>query len=378
MSKLLPVALGAFVLGATLVPAAALADYAHEPFFEQTVPESQAFGLETIGNKLLLATTFPAPLDDDLVDQLEDMSGPDLARFFGTLQSKNRKLAASLTKALDAVATAASDGKDASAAVRTAQGLLAKAYDTVLDKKLRDEPSFKAGVMANLLLDSVSEGYEDAVEEHDPWAYADGWAALQRVKQLWAELKPLGTTERQADGQEMIDALDKLFPSSTPPKSMDIATGDDAEVPAQRLGGIMEEISNSSLYPDRDLSRLTAHLADVTAKACTSYAKGRDAIGAEGLHAAYDHYSSHVAETAGLVEPELQKKVSALFGKLIGVKDDDDDDANADAPRGDDDAKSVAAKDDDDDDAIVIPKSPVKACGQLKQAFTDLKTTFSD
>jgi hypothetical protein len=367
MSKLLPFALGAFALGATLLPADALAQYAHQPFFEQTVPESQALGLETIGDKLLLATTFSAPLDHELVDQLDDMTEADLGRFFGTLQSKDKKLASSLSKALDAVADTAGDGKDAADAVKTAQALLAKAYDTVLAKKLRDDPSFKAGLMVNLLL------ADNGVSEGD---YSDAWAALQRVKQLWSELKPLGTAQRQADGEKVIEELDKLFPSATPPKSMAGRTDDDAEDPAQRLASIMEEVAGSDLYPDRDLPRLTGHLADVTAVACTAYAKGRDKIAAESLYAAFDHYSGHISETAGLVEPELQKKVSALFGKLINAKDDDDDDAKDDDAK-DDDAKGGNAKD-DDDDAIAIPASPVKACGQLKQAFVELKTAFGN
>ncbi|HEY4200621.1 MAG TPA: hypothetical protein VGM83_08665 [Devosiaceae bacterium] len=396
MSKHLSVVLGAFALGATLLPTTAFAQqYTHDPFFEQTVPQSQAYGFEMIGMRLALAQKFAPPYDDEFVEQIESMSGADLARFHGTLTAASSDLASSLSDALEAVEDAVNNGKDASAAAKSAQNLLSKAYDAVIGADVRKQPSFEAAVLVNLLLadNGVSEGYGEAVENQDPWEYPNGWAALQRAKQLWADIKPLGTAQRQTDGQEMIDALDKLFPNAGPPKSVAGWNSEDAEDPAQRLSGIIEEVADSNLYPDRDLPRLSDRLAEVTSQACEAYTAGDDEIAAEDLFAVFDHYQSHLYDPAGLFAPEVRGKISALFGSLIATGDDEDDEAAtaegsddqaAVAPDTDDKAvaggeeDNAAATDDDDqaEAAVEIPDSPVEACGELKQGFIDLKTAF--
>jgi hypothetical protein len=362
MSKPIRLALGAVALGATLLPATAFAQYTHDPYFEQTVVQSQAFGLEVIGLRLALAEKFAPPFDDELVEQIESMTGADLARFSGTLGHHDPELASSLADALDAVEDAVGAREDATAVVKNAQELLAKAYATVIGTEVTDAPSFKAAVLVNLLLaeNGVAEGYEEAVENREPWEYPNGWAALQRVKVLWTEIKPLGAEQRQTDGQEMIDALDALFPDAGPPESVAGWNPEEAESPAQRLSGIVEEVADANLYPDRDLPRLAGHLSDITAKACEAYAAGDAAIAAESLYAAFDHYQSHLYDTAGLFAPEVQDKVSELFGALINAGDDDDDDEAAPAAA-------------DDGEAEV---EPAVACGELQQGFVDLKTAF--
>lgn len=263
MIKRLSLSFSVIALSAALAPSAGFAQYSGDPFFDNTVAMSQAYGLESIGLRLDLATTFDVPYHEELVETIEDVTGAPLERFEGTLAAANPELAQSLRDALEEVADAAEDGEDPSEAIEEARALLAEAYDVVIPADLRSTPAFTGGVIIQLLLaeEGVAEGYEEAVEENEPWEYPNGWVALQRVKVLWGEIEAEASEQHAADALEMIAALDELYPVAEPPESVAGWNPEEAEAPAQRLGGIVESVVDANLYPGRNGGRLAGHLA---------------------------------------------------------------------------------------------------------------------
>jgi len=358
--------IAALALGSVCLPASAFAQYTNDPFYDHTVQLSQAHGLESIGLRLDLAAAFTAPYDGELVETIEGMTGTPLARFNGTLAESNPELAQALAAALHEVSEAVEDGVDATAAIAEARELLEQAYSAVISVTLRDDPAFNGGIIINLLLaeEGVAEGLEEAVENNEPWEYPNGYVALQRVKALWQEIKGTATEERLGDGQEMLDLLDTLYPQAEPPTSLAGLNPEEAEGPAQRLGGIVEEVVNADLYPGRDLPRLVTHLAEVTAAACAVYPEQAE-VAAETIYAVYDLYAAHVEQVAGMFAPEVQDEASELFEQLIAAGDDDDDEAAEGA------ATEGAVSADDD-----VALSAVDACGELAEAFAGLKSAL--
>ena len=360
--------IAALALGSVCLPASAFAQYANSPFYDHTVELSQAHGLESIGLRLDLAAAFTAPYDDELVETIEGMTGAPLARFNGTLTQSNPELATALAAALHDVSEAVEDGADPTAAIAEARELLEQAYSAVISVALRDDPAFNGGIIINLLLaeEGVAEGLEEAVENDEPWEYPNGYVALQRVKALWQEIKRGASEQRLADGQEMLDLLDTLYPQAEPPESLAGLNPEEAEGPSQRLGGIVEEAVDADLYPGRELPRLVTHLAEVTAAACAVYPEQAE-VAAETIYAVFDLYDAHVDKVAGMFAPEAQEQASELFGQLIGVGEDDDDEAAEGAVTAE--TAPAAA---DEDDAL----SATDACGELAEAFAGLKTAL--
>lgn len=355
--------LTAVAMASTCLTGAALAQqYANSPFYEHTVALSQAYGIEAIGLRLDLAEAFSAPYDDELAETIEGVTGTDFQRFAGTLGANSPQLAEALTAALGEVAEAVETGTDVTEAVIEARALLAEAYAAVIPPEMRDQPAFKGGVIINLLLaeGGVAEGYEEAVENSEPWEYPNGWAALQRVNALWEEVKGSASAERLADGQEMLDLLDTLYPEAQPPASVAGLNPEEAESPSQRLGGIVEEVTDADLYPGRDLPRLMGHLAELTTAACAVYPQN-DAVASETVYAVHDLFATHLEDVSGMFAPELQEHASELFGALIAAEDDDDD------------AGEAAAGDEGEDDDLL---STTDACAELATAFAELRTVL--
>jgi len=361
--------LAALAMGSVSLPGMAFAQYGNSPFYDHTVELSQAYGLEVIGLRLDLAAAFSPPYDDELAETIEGVTGAALARFSGTLEDRDPELATALAAALDEVAEIAEgeSDEDPAEAIAEARELLEQAYAVVIPAELRDQAAFKGGVIINLLLaeGGVAEGYEEAVENNEPWEYPNGWAALQRVKALWEEVKDSASAERLADGQEMLDLLDTLYPEAQPPAVVAGLNPEEAESPAQRLGGIVEEVTDADLYPDRDLPKLMGHLAEMTTAACAVYPQNAD-IAAESIYAVYDLFATHLADVSGMFAPELQENASELFGSMIVAEDDDDDDDGAAS------AEDEEEDDDGDDDQL----SGTDACGELAEAFTELRAVL--
>lgn len=365
MTKRFHLSISAIALSVAMLPSAGFAQYSGDPFFDNTVALSQAYGLESIGLRLDLASTFDVPYDDELVETIEGVTGGALERFEGTLAAADAELAQNLRAALEEVAEAAEEGEDTSAAVEEARALLAQAYDVVIPQDLRGTPAFTGGIMIQLLLaeEGVAEGYEEAAEGNEPWEYPNGWVALQRVKALWSEIEADASEQHAADALEMFEVLDGLYPEAQPPESVAGWNPEEAEAPAQRLGGIVETVVDANLYPGRDAARLSGHLVTLAGEACTVYDED-EAVARETLYALYDLYDGELAGVASLFVPEDEETASDMFGILIGAGDDDDDDDDAGAE----------ADDDDDDDDVTL--SGAEACGELQTALTNIQGAF--
>ena len=352
----------AFAAGATFAPAAS-GQYAGDPYFDDTLAQSRALGLEMIGSGLRLAEALDPPFEEELAEVLESMTGADFMRFGGTLAARDPALASELAAALGAVQEAVASGDDPAPLVAPAQDLLTRAYDTVIERETRDSAAFRGALIADLLLveGGVAEGYEEAVE--DVWEYPRGWAALGRVEELWSELEPLATEQRREDGREMVAALRDLFPDPGPPDSVVGWNPEEAEAPAQRLAGIVEEVVNANLYPGRDLPRVARHLSEVTRQSCEAYAAGDGAVGAEAVVAALDQYENHLADVVGLFAPELHAQAEALFAILVPVGDDEEGEEGA--------AEGQSDADAPDEDASLSPEA---ACGDLSRTLADMSS----
>src|SRR5690606_9280149 len=360
MTKRFHLSISAIALSVAMLPSTGFAQYSGDPFFDNTVALSQAYGLESIGLRLDLASTFDVPYDDELVETIEGVTGGALERFEGTLAAADAELAQNLRAALEEVAEAAEEGEDTAAAVEEARALLAQAYDVVIPQDLRGTPAFTGGIMIQLLLaeEGVAEGYEEAAEGNEPWEYPNGWVALQRVKTLWSEIEADASEQHAADALEMFEVLDGLYPEAQPPESVAGWNPEEAEAPAQRLGGIVETVVDANLYPGRDAARLSGHLVTLAGEAWTVYDED-EAVARETLYALYDLYDGELAGVASLFVPEDEETASDMFGILIGAGDDDDDD----------DAGAEADDDDDDDDVTL---SGAEVCGELQTALTNI------
>ncbi|MDA1132188.1 MAG: hypothetical protein O2905_03070 [Proteobacteria bacterium] len=317
-------AMAAAAMAATVaVGGPVAAQYTHDPFFTDTVLLSRAIGLEMTERRLVLALTIPPPDNFQLIEQMLAMTRIDCARFGSTLAARDPELARTLFAALQEVEMSIRMGADAARAAAAALPLVARAYELLVDPAMRESPQFKAAVMAELLLadGGVSEGYEEAVWE--PWSYASGWSALQRIDALWRDVAPLATPARRAYGEREIDALHALYPQPQPPQPFVGRNPEEAENPSQFLVGLLEEITDTNLYTARDLPRLAAHLRTVLAPACESYDDA--GIAAEVVRAVHVQWDTHRGNLMALIAPEVQTAVDAAFRGLIVVEVDDDE-----------------------------------------------------
>src|SRR5690606_17594834 len=182
------------------------AQYAAAPHFEWTVLQSQAYGLELVAQRLRVVAAFEAPLDDDLLEQVEAMLESDAPRFLGTLAKRDAALADALVKALEEVEERAEEGEDANDAVAEARALLERAFDVVVPVGVRRAPAFVGALISDLSLGEggVAEGYEEAADD-ELYEFSSGWAALQRVKELWAQIAWAADVGQRADVQEMLE-----------------------------------------------------------------------------------------------------------------------------------------------------------------------------
>jgi hypothetical protein len=288
------------------------------------------------------------------------MAGEHFARFGGTLAKRDPMLAEALATALEKVAEAADQQEEAGPAVATAQSLVEDARVAVMAPEILQAPAFKGALRVDLLLaeGGVADGDEEAAAG-EPWGYQGGWAALQRVAALWAEIEPLATDGRRADAQEMLAALQVLYPDPGPPVSVLGWNPEEAEVPAQRLAGIVEEVVDANLFPGRDFARLARHLGETARTSCDAYASGEEEVGAEGVFAVFDLYHGELGGTASLFAPEEHERVMDRFGLLIGVEGDRDD--------------GVAdAGDAEEDESRIETLSPVDACGNLFETLLEI------
>lgn len=321
-SKRLRLPLFALLIAAVGLLPLAQAQYAADPFFEEAMRQSRAYGLEMTRLRLALVEAVEAPLHEDLVEQVEKMLERDATRYLGSLRAADAELASALVGALEEVTERAEEGEHDAAAVGEARRLLGQAEAALFGGSTRTSPDFIAAVMADLILadDGVAEAYEDAVEEGEVWEYSNGWAALQRTEELWLDLSLFATAQQRADVEEMLAQLAELYPSPIPPAEMS-ANPEEAEAPAQRLVGLLEEVSNAALYSGRDLPLLAGHLAALSAEACELYGAGEDELAVEYVNAVRDPYRKSLRRLLDLLDPELHATIAGHLDALTGRED---------------------------------------------------------
>ncbi len=353
-------AIGALLVGLAVGPIAS-AQYTGAPFFEWTVLQSQAFGLEMVAQRLRIVEALEPPLDTELGEIVEMMIGPDFERFGATLAGRDEALAAQLHETLKEIVEAVEEGEGVGKLLPVARQLLTQAYDLVVSPTIQHLAAFKGGVMAQLLLaeGGVAEGLEEAFLEQ--WEFANGWAATQRVKVLWQDIDELASDQRRADVEEMLALIDSIYPTPEPPETFAGIDPEEAEVPAQRIVGILEEVVDAELYSGRDLLRLVSYLVELARPACQSYEAGEDELGREVIYAVFDHYGEMTGLGAliGLFAPDVNETVMAAFEGLVAVEDDDDGDGEDGAGMG------GAGNADDGDDEM----TGAKACNQLVEGL---------
>ncbi len=333
-----------------------------EPFYEHTLDLSRAFGLGMVERRLSLVERHQ-PLAYELFVEITEMAVADFGRFGGSLRAKDAALHQELFGALWAVVKAIQTATDAPASIAKARELLARSKDLLIDPALARNEAFRAAMAIDLLV--AGEGVGEAFEEMfiSPWQYANGVVALERVKEHWATIEGRAGETAKTEGRAALATLDDLYRTADPP---DVRarrlTAEDAEAPAQRLAGIIEEVVAADLFPGRDFVRLAKHIHGITLEACAVYDNGEDDIADEMIYAVGHHYGNQIAAFLELTEPQLHAGIVELMGMLVEVDDliegaeaaelererkkyeaavaalrpgqmlDDDDDEEADAP----------------------------------------------
>ncbi len=360
--------------GIALLVVAALgvgqAQYGYTPSFDWTVLQSQAYGLELVAQRLRVVEAFEAPLDEDLLEQVEAMLEEDAPRFLGTLAARDGALAAALVEALEAVEEAVEEGEDAHEAVGEARDLLERAYTALVPSAVRAAPAFVGALISDLSFGEggVAEGYEEAADG-ETYEFTSGWAALQRVKELWNEVAWAADARHRADIQEMLVFLDGVYPSAEPPDAI-VGSPEEAEAPAQRLVGLLEPVVDANLFAGRDMPALAAHLAQAIEPACAAYAAGDDARAQEIAIAVGDLYLKHLGDFVGFMAPETHEEAAEAILALTGLagegadEDDEGEEAEAaDADEGEDEAAEEEAALDD----------PAGVCRDLQDALQEAR-----
>jgi hypothetical protein len=308
------------LVAAVVAAAVAFAPAQADPFFDDMTLQSHAYGLEMVAVRLALVEAFD-PIPEELEEQVEKLFGRDVHRFLGTLRARDAAVAEGLVAALEVVEEGAESGSVSAADLATARDWWTQAYDVLVPDDRRT-PAFWGAVIADLLLadDGVAEALEDALAEEEYWEYPGGWAALQRVEALWAELEPLADEEQRSFARQYLDILGEIYAGPDLPDVFP-ANPEEAEAPAQSLVGIVEATVGASLYTGRDLARLASHLADVVAPACELYAAGEDEVAIEAMYTARNHYRKHLRRLLDLVAPDIHAVAGDMLDAFVSRND---------------------------------------------------------
>ncbi len=313
----------ALVLAALGAVVPAVASARAEPFGDDLAAIASAFAAERMAARLesLASSSGPEGADarstpaaapsgedgDAVAATLADdwpMLGADLARL-------DAALASTLRGSLAAVAGAADAGERGLAAARAA----AYAHDAAatLEGEHAGGAAFM-GAVASLLLvgdGGVAETYGNGVEAGDVAAFATGRAELERVRALWGELSAGADPRQRFEAEDALSTLDALF-RARPRGAAAGGAGDDAETPALRLVGFLEEILDADLVPDRDLARLVRALGAEAARACGAGAAALD----RGRAIVAFYYGGFVAPTAAMLAPDADAMTRAALDEL--------------------------------------------------------------
>lgn len=363
--------LAALIAAAFLLVSVASAQYSRSPFFEHTLEVSQAYGihlslqrldaLELVDEYAEEDEEEEEGLDDDYLEIVEGFE-TDLARFVGTLRAADPDLAADIEEAIEELEEAIEAGEDYDDQVVTLRDLLDAAYDVVIPAELRPDPAFVAAVIVELSMGEggVGEGYEEAVEG-ELGAYTMGYAALDRVGDLWADIAGGATEQQRADVEEMLEFLATVY--SVPVIDAPIVGNpEEAEAPVQRMIGVLETVVDAELFPGRDLAALAAHLPEELAGYCEMYDAGEDERALEGVIAVgYLYLSADLGDFLGFMAPEVHEEALELIVALTGLEPEEEGEED---------------EDEDDDDERPAVEDPAASCRELLEVFREAHEVF--
>lgn len=366
--------LAALIAAAFLLVSVASAQYSRAPFFEHTLEVSQAYGIHLSQQRLdalELVDEYAEEdeddeeeeegLDDDYLEIVEGFEA-DLARYVGTLRAADPDLAADIEEAIEELEEAIEAGEDYDDQLVALRVFLDAAYDVVIPAELRSDPAFVAAVIVELSMGEggVGEGYEEAVEG-ELGAYTMGYAALERVGALWADIAGGATEQQRADVEEMLEFLATVYPVPVIDEPI-VGNPEEAEAPVQRMIGVLETVVDAELFPGRDLAALAAHLPEELAGYCEMYDAGEDERALEGVIAVgYLYLSADLGDFLGFMAPEVNEEIVELIVAITGLEPEEE---------GDDD------DDDDDDEEHEELADPGAACRELLEALREAHEVF--
>ncbi|MBO8140616.1 MAG: hypothetical protein H0Z37_00375 [Firmicutes bacterium] len=306
--------LAIFALSGTV----AHAQYAHNPFFDHTVELWHTYAIEIMNVRLAALAAFD-DVPEELLEEAEDLVEEDLPRFKGSLAASDAPLAHALEEALEEVIEVAeTDDSDAlKEAIARARELTWRADAALVPGEMAARPEFVAAVVAKLVLndDGVAEAYEDAVEE-ELWEYPNGWAALQRVRELWQQLRPLASTEQAFEIEDALQRLAELFPSPVPP-DLEGADPEAGEDPGRQLVSTLEVVANAYLYPERELGRVADVVTSAVRKAQAAYEAGQVDLAWERVMLADFYYHENLRRLFELIVPDVHGRISEALESLL-------------------------------------------------------------
>jgi hypothetical protein len=292
------------------------AQYDRAPFQEAPLEISAVYGAEMAVIRLRAADALFAEEDVEEDDVEEVLEGLELEwmRMGHRLTETDAELAERVEEAFEEI----EEADDPDDAVAEAIEVAEAARDALFPPAaVSEDPAYTAAI-ATVLLNSatgVAEGYEEATEG-EIGAYAMGWAGLARVQELWQGVRPVADENQRFEVEDMLSELEALFPGPTPP-SMEGADPEAGEGAAVQAAGFMEDATEASMFPDRDLAALTVATRDLAAQGCEAYEAG-DALRGHA-HMAWTAFvfDEYIGGTLGMFAPEPTEEMAEALMDLV-------------------------------------------------------------
>lgn len=234
-----------------------------------------------------------------------------LPHMAGSLAAKNPALLGQLEQTLGQLAK-----NPAGPTLERARELLERAQPALIPGKLRSDPAFQAALIVQLLRSEggVSEGYEEAAGGEEE-AYIQAWAGFQRVKTLWAALKPTlqkRTPQGIGEVERALAVFGQLLPTAKAPARF--RDPEDAERAALDIWFALEAVLNTTLMP-RDLPTALSLVQAQVNPICPVYLKQKR-LALEYALAAQTSFREYLEGTLATLEPALHRKLTALLEQI--------------------------------------------------------------
>lgn len=343
--------------GLLLIAGVATAQYDVQPFDDDPVAISAAFGAEMAVLRLQAAEAlFAEGVEEDEIEEVLEGLELEWTRFAHALTTAAPGLAEEVAEAFEAI----EDADQPADAVRAALPLALEARAVVSEPRVED-PAFAGAVMVLLLMSEtgVAEGWEEAAEG-EVGAYAVGWAGMPRLYELWAVIEPQANETQRFEIEDQLGELQALFENPTPP-NMDGADPEEGEGAAVHVSGFLEDATGAWLFPDRDLPALLDRTRTVAVDACGAYDAGDDLAGDAHLAWAGFAFEEYLAGTLGMFAPEPTDAIEDLLAPFAGEEEDEDEGASEQDGDGDEDEASF---------------DPASSCAPLLVAFDEAAAAF--